>query len=86
MLSSRTPEARRVLWAPETRASMMEVFQRAWTMAMRRGEPEVVSVIVGLHYMGKGGEAATIMFLSGARTFERCHCESRLVLLYYLKR
>ena len=43
MFSRRTPEARRDFWAPETSASMTEEFQRAWTIAMRRGEPEAVS-------------------------------------------
>ena len=46
MFSGLTPEARRVRLAPSIRASIMGVFQRAWTMAMRRVEP-ASGVLVG---------------------------------------
>lgn len=39
MFSGLTPAARRVLVVPSTRAEIMAVFQRAWTMPIRRAEP-----------------------------------------------
>lgn len=39
ILCSLTPAVRRALRVPETRHEIMGVFQRAWTIAMRRGEP-----------------------------------------------
>lgn len=41
MLSSVTPAASKVFLAPETSESMMAVFHRAWTIAIRRPEPVV---------------------------------------------
>ena len=40
MFSSLTPAATRELRAPLTRAEMTLAFQRAWTMAIRRFEPD----------------------------------------------
>ena len=39
MFSSLTPEANSDLRVPATRAEMISVFHLAWTMAMRRLEP-----------------------------------------------
>jgi len=40
MFSRLTPEAVRDLRTPARRAEMRVVFQRAWMIAMRRGEPK----------------------------------------------
>jgi len=41
MFSSRTPAACREARVPERREEMILVFQRAWMMPMRSGEPVV---------------------------------------------
>ncbi len=42
MFSSLTPAAPRDFFAPATRGSMMLVFHRAWTIAIRSAEPTEV--------------------------------------------
>ena len=56
---------------------MMAVFQRAWTIAMRRLEPEDGNEVRTLSECGPGGSALTIISFSFAGAFKGCHCTHR---------
>lgn len=47
MFEGRTPERKSEERAPETRAEIIVGFQRAWTMAILRGDPGVFLVFFG---------------------------------------
>ena len=76
MFSSLTPEANSDLRAPATRAEMISVFHLAWTIAIRRLEPDgkARGQMNGVQReeMREIPQLA-IVNLSLTRPFQRCH-------------
>ena len=76
MFSSLTPEANSDLRAPATRAEMISVFHLAWTIAIRRLEPDWKARCqmddVQREVMREIQKLA-IVNLSLTRPFQRCH-------------
>ena len=76
MFSSLTPEANSDLRAPATRAEMISVFHLAWTIAIRRLEPDWKARCqmddVQKERMTEIRKLA-IVNLSLTRPFQRCH-------------
>ena len=76
MFSSLTPEANSDLRTPAMRAEMISVFHLAWTIAIRRLEPEWKAKCQMVDVQREGMreiQRLAIVNLSLTRPFQRCH-------------